>query len=83
MISELDKKKAVYGAVQRLLGRVSDIYPYTDKDFGFENNPYCPKVFKLVIGLRPNMLVFEEDYTNFKPELGDYLLEESWRLLCQ
>lgn len=74
MITKKDEKKAIYGAIQRLLNKISEDYPYTSEDFGFEVG-YCPERFNLSLGLSPNIMHFSEDYTNFKEDLGDYLLQ--------
>lgn len=73
MITTKDEKKAIYGAIQRMLVKVSKKYPYTS-DFGFEVG-HCPEYFDLVLGLSHGMMDFYEDYTKFKPELGDLLLQ--------
>lgn len=75
MITKKDEKKAIYGAVQRLLNKIHEKYPYNSKDFGFEVG-YCPDVFGFEIGLVPNIMEMREDYTEYLPELGGTLLQE-------
>lgn len=75
MITERDKKIAVYGAIQRMLEKVSKEYPYTSEDFGFEVG-FCPERFDLVLGLSHQIMHFDDNFTQFKPELGDRLLQE-------
>lgn len=70
-----DKKIAVYGAIQRLLNKLSEKYPYNSEDFGFEVG-YCPDIFRFEIGLIPNIMEMGEDYTEYATELGDHLLQE-------
>ena len=75
MITEKDKKIAIYGAIQRLLNKMAEKYSYNSKDFGFEVG-YCPDTFGFEIGLVPNIMEICEDYTEYLPELGDALLQE-------
>lgn len=70
-----DKKIAVYGAIQRVLNKLSEKYPYNSEDFGFEVG-YCPDVFRFEIGLIPNIMEMGEDYTDYAVEIGDTLLQE-------
>lgn len=70
-----DKKIAVYGAIQRVLEKVSKEYPYTSDDFGFEVG-FCPERFDLVLGLSHQIIHFTDDFTQFEPGLGDHLLQE-------
>lgn len=73
-MTDKDEKKAIYGAIQRLLMKVSEKYPYTS-DFGFEIG-HCPEHFDLVLGLSHGMMNFSADYTGFNPELGDLLFQD-------
>lgn len=75
MITKKDEKKAIYGAVQRLLNKLAEKYPYNSVDFGFETG-YCPDVFGFEIGLVPNIMEIREDYTEYVIELGNTLLQE-------
>jgi len=75
IVTDKDKKIAVYGALQRLLNKASAEYPYDSKDFGFEVGQ-CPSCFGFDIGLVPNMMEISKDYTNFEPALGDLLLQK-------
>lgn len=73
-MATMDEKKAIYGAIQRLLVKVSKEYPYTP-DFGFEPG-YCPDYFDLVLGLSHGIMFFEDNFTEFDPELGESLLNK-------
>lgn len=69
------EKKAIYGAIQRLLKKISKKYPYNSEDFGFEVG-YCPDIFGFEIGLVPNIMTMEDDYTQVDHKLGDSLLQK-------
>lgn len=75
MITTKNEKKAIYGAIQRVLNKMAEKYPYNSKDFGFEVG-YCPDTFGFEIGLVPNIMEICEDYTEYFPELGNTLLQE-------
>lgn len=74
MITKEDKK-AIYGAIQRLLNKASMVYPYNSKDFDFEVG-FCPDIFGFEIGLVPNIMTMGDDYSDVNPELGDSLLQK-------
>ncbi|MCK4454664.1 hypothetical protein KAW18_03675 [candidate division WOR-3 bacterium] len=71
------EKKAIYGALQRLLDKINMKYPYTCDDFyADEDDGYCPNRFWIILGLNPNIMDFGNDFREFRPELGDTLLQE-------
>lgn len=72
----ITEKKAIYGAIQRLLDKISLDYPYTQEDFYNNDDGFCPNEFQLVLGLSHEIMHFRDDYRNFKPDLGDYLLQK-------
>lgn len=71
-----EAKLAVYGALQRLLSKINDEYPYLTEEMrpDLVNDFSVPSQFYFTIGLSPEVLIDANDYTEHSPELGDALL---------
>lgn len=74
----MDESIAVYGALQRLLDKINEKYPYLTKDRRPDliDEFSVPSQFYLTIGLSPEVIMDENDYTEYSPELGDKLLKK-------
>ena len=71
------KKAAVYGAVQRLLDKVNEKYPYLGGEmYKLDEYGTLPARFILEIGLTPHIAFFDSDYRECDQETGDVLLRE-------
>ncbi len=77
MKTEFMKKTAVYGAIQRLLDKVNEKYPYTAGDcYELDPHGWLTESFWLEIGLRPHIAFFDGDYRECDQETGNALLRE-------
>jgi hypothetical protein len=76
MNDNMEAKLAVYGALQRLLCKINEKYPYiSDEMIPNRSDDFSvPEQFYFVIGLCPEIMRDETDYTKFSPELGNTLL---------